>query len=114
MSFIETTGVTCSDSVSHNRVQVLSILVLLLACSEDWTWNLQMIVSLEAQGTKAYNRYAMCLVRSSVKVPEFNKHLKAGGHIGQNVVEITIKMKIIVRKTLMIKINKLRLRNFDN
>ena len=25
---------------------------------------------------------------------------KAGGHIGRNVVEITIKMKIIVRKTL--------------
>ena len=31
------------------------------------------------------------VVRSSVKVPEFNKHLKkAGGHIGRNVVEITI------------------------
>ena len=42
MSFIESTGVACSDSVTHNRVQVLSILVLLLAC------NLQMIVSLEA------------------------------------------------------------------
>ena len=36
-SFIETTGVACSDFVSHNRVQVLSIPVLLLACSEDWT-----------------------------------------------------------------------------
>ena len=47
-SFIETTGVACSDSVSHNRVQVLSIPVLLLACSEDWTCNLQMIVFLEA------------------------------------------------------------------
>ena len=47
-SFIESTGVACSDSVSHNRVQVLSIPVLLLACSEDWTCNLQMIVSLEA------------------------------------------------------------------
>ena len=67
---------------------------MLLACSEDWTSNLQMIVSLEAYGTNAYNRYAMCL---------------AG-----NVVEITIKMKTIVRKPLMIKINKLRLRNFDN
>ena len=53
--------------------------------------------------------------RSSVKVPEFDKHLKkAGGHIGRNVVEITIKMKTIVRKSLMIKINKLRLRNLDN
>ena len=46
MFFIETTGVACSDSVRHNRVQVLSIPVLLLACSEDWTCNLQMIVSL--------------------------------------------------------------------
>ena len=55
------------------------------------------------------------VVRSSVKVPEFNKHLKkAGGHIGRNVVEITIKMKTIVRKPLMIKINKLRFRNLDN
>ena len=45
------------------------------------------------------------VVRSSVKVPKFDKHLKkAGGHIGQNVVEITIKMKTIVRKPLMIKI----------
>ena len=44
------------------------------------------------------------VVRCSMKVPEFDKHLKkAGGHIGRNVVEITIKMKIIVQKTLMIK-----------
>ena len=41
-------GVACSDSISHNRVQVLSIPVLLLACSQDWTCNLQMIVSLKA------------------------------------------------------------------
>ena len=34
-SFIESTRVTCSDSVSHNRVQVLSIPVLLLAYSQD-------------------------------------------------------------------------------
>ena len=59
-NFIESTEVTCSDSVSHNRVQVLSIPVLLLDCSQDWTCNPQMIVSLEAQGTNAYNRYAMC------------------------------------------------------
>ena len=52
---------------------------------------------------------------SSVKVPELEKHLKkAVGHIGRNVVEITIKRKTIVRKPLMIKINKLRLRNLDN
>ena len=46
------------------------------------------------------------------RVSEFDKHLKkTGGHIGRNVVEITIKMKTIVRKPLMIKITKLRLRN---
>ena len=38
-SFIESTGVVCSDSVSHNRVQVLSIPVLLLTYSQDWTCN---------------------------------------------------------------------------
>ena len=55
------------------------------------------------------------VVRSFVKVPEFDKHLKkAGGHISQNVVEITIKMKTIFRKPSMIKIIKLRLRNLDN
>ena len=42
MSFIESTGVACSDFISHNWVQALSIPVLLFAC------NLQMIVSLEA------------------------------------------------------------------
>ena len=47
-SFIESTEVACSDSSSHNRVQVLSIPVLFLACSQDWTCNLQMIVSWEA------------------------------------------------------------------
>ena len=43
------------------------------------------------------------VVRSSVKVPEFDK--KAEGHIGRNVVEIIIiiKMKRIVRKPLMTK-----------
>ena len=60
MSFIESTGVTCSDSVSHNRVQVLSIPALLLGCYQNWTCNLQMIVSLEALGTNTYNSYAMC------------------------------------------------------
>ena len=41
------------------------------------------------------------VVRSSMKVPEFDKHLKkAGRHIGRNVVEITIKMKTIVSKNL--------------
>ena len=55
------------------------------------------------------------VVRSSVKVPEFDKHLKkTGGHIGRNVIEITINTKTIVRKPLMIKIIKLRLINLDN
>ena len=47
-SFIESTRVACSNSVSHNRVQVLSIPVLILVCGQDWTCHLQMIVSLEA------------------------------------------------------------------
>ena len=47
------------------------------------------------------------VVRSSVKVLEFDKHLKkAVGHIGRNVMEITIKMKTIVRKPLMIENNQ--------
>ena len=51
------TGVACSDSVSYNRVQVLSI-------GQDYTCNLQMIFSLEAYGTNAYNRYAMRTIQS--------------------------------------------------
>ena len=39
---------------------------------------------------------------------------KPGGYSGRNVVEITIKMKTIVRKLLLIKIIKPHLRNFDN
>ena len=58
-----------------------------------------MIVSLEAKRTNAYYYNAMC---------------PAGGHIGRNVVEITIKKKAKVRKPLMIKIIKLHLRNLDN
>ena len=34
----------------------LSIHILLLARSQDWTWNLQMIVSFEALGINTYNR----------------------------------------------------------
>ena len=45
------------------------------------------------------------IVWSSMKVPEFDKHMmKAGGHIGRNVVEITIKMKTMVWKPLMIRL----------
>ena len=55
------------------------------------------------------------VVQSSVKVLESDKHLKkAGAHIGQNVVEITIKMKTIVWKPLKIKIIKFHFRNLDN
>ena len=55
------------------------------------------------------------VVRISVKVSDFNKHLnKAGGYIGRNVMEIEIKMKTIVRKPLVIKFITLRLRNLDN
>ena len=55
------------------------------------------------------------VVWSSMKVLEFDKYLKkARGHIGRNIVEITIKMKTIIQKPLMIKIIKLRLRNLDN
>ena len=43
-SFIWSTRVACSGSVNHNRVQVLSIPVLLLACSQNWTCSLQLIV----------------------------------------------------------------------
>ena len=66
---------------------------------------LQVFVELgNLHGTSNYVVSIKDVVRSSVKVPEFDKHLKkAGGHIGRNVVEITIKMKTIVRKTLMIK-----------
>ena len=53
MSFIESTGFVCSDSVRHNWVKVLNLPVLLHACRKDWTCNLQMIVSLEALGTNA-------------------------------------------------------------
>ena len=47
------------------------------------------------------------VVRSSVKVPEFDKHLKnAGAHIGRNFVEITItkRMKTQVRKPFLIEL----------
>ena len=76
-------------------VKMLSIPVLLLAYSQDWTCNFHMIITLESLGINAYNRYAMC-----------------PGHIGRNVWEI-IKIKTIVRKPLMIKI-KLHLKDSDN
>ena len=54
-------------------------------------------------------------IKDIVRCSEFDEYLKkAGGHISRNVVEITIKMKTIVRKPLMIKIINFRLRNLDN
>ena len=119
-SFIESTGVACSDSVSHKASKEIIIWRLLVqswlqvsnntgivnACI--WLWLTESEQATLVDSIKD-------VVRSSVKVPEFNKHLKkARGHISRNVVEITIKMKTIVQKPLMIKIMKLRLRNLDN
>ena len=62
--FIESTGVACSVSVSHNQVQVLSIPVLLLACSEDWTCNLQMIISFRSLGNQPLHYVSCCTIQS--------------------------------------------------
>ena len=44
------------------------------------------------------------VLRSSLKVPELDKHLKkARRHIGRNFVEITINIMTIARKPFMIK-----------
>ena len=49
------------------------------------------------------------VVWSSVKAPEFDKHLKkAGRHIGRIVVEIIIKMKTIVPKPLLIQMSNVK------
>ena len=112
--------ITCSDSVGHNRVQVLSIPVLLLVGSQDWNCNLQMIVSLEALGTVTlcvnsewiFGTYKLnvliwlgllllCMIFYLCSYSDF-------------FPEITIKMTTRVQKPLMIKIIKLRLRNLDN
>ena len=68
-----------------------------------------------ANGIRTGDPHGFNKGHSSMKVPEFDKHLKkVRGHIGRNIVEITIKMKTIVQKPLLIKIIKLRLRNLDN
>ena len=78
------------------------------------TWkpsrNFELRPSLNPQGSHVLVPLAITVdsmkdvVRSSVKVLEYDKHLKkAGGRIGRNAVEITIKMKTIVRKPLMEK-----------
>ena len=43
-SFIESMGVACSDSVSHNRVQVLSIPVLLLTSNSGVLTNVEYLI----------------------------------------------------------------------
>ena len=91
-SFIESTRVVCYNSVSH--------------CT--WLWLTESEQATPVDSIKD-------VVRSSEYVPEYDKHLKkAGGHIAQYVVEITMKIKTIVRKPLMIKIIKLHLRNSNN
>ena len=78
---------------------------------------LQVFVELETlHGTSNYVIYLTLMIKIiKIRLRNFdNKHLKkAGGHFGRNVVEITIKMKTIVRKLLMIKIINLHLRNLD-
>ena len=58
-NFIYYQGDACSDSVSHNWVQVRSMPVSLLACSQDWTCNLQMIVAFGNQRLYPL-RYVSC------------------------------------------------------
>ena len=51
---------------------------------------------------------------SEKKVPESDKKYlkKAGGHIGRNVVQITMKMRTIVRITFIFKLNYLNYLNY--
>ena len=58
------------------------------------------------------SKYSMCMLANTGDNSEPVK--KAGGHIGRNVVNITIKMKTIVWKPWIIKIIKLPRRNSDN
>ena len=94
------------SSVSHNRVlQTSNNTGILNSCTRSWLTESEQVTPVVS---------IKDVVRSSVKITEFDKHLKkTGEHIGRNVVEITIKMKTIVRKTVMIKINKLSLKNLD-
>ena len=82
-SFIESMGITCSDSICHNWVQVLSIPVLLLVCSQDWTSNLQMIVSLEP--LCYVSRISEFLIRQVVHedIHHFSYKMRKGQSISQ-------------------------------
>ena len=78
------------------------------ACDKDGLLYAKNINQTESLSKFLRRRSIKNVVRISMKVPEFDKHQKkAGGHIGWNIVEITIKMKTIVRKPLMIKDRKL-------
>ena len=69
---------------------------LLSTCTRLWLTESEQVTPMES---------IKDVVWSSVKLPEFDKLLKkTGGHIGRNVVGITIKMKTIARKPLKIKI----------
>ena len=53
------------------------------------------------------------MVRSSVSAPKFDKHLKtAERHFGQNIENITIKMKTIVWKPWIIKNHQVSSKKF--
>ena len=55
------------------------------------------------------------IVRSSVKVPEFDKNLKmTGGHIGRNIVKITIKMKTNMDNSLYVHMKKRKKKTYIN
>ena len=95
LSFLKET-IICRLQV-QSSLQVSDNIGILNTCTQLWLTESEQVTPVDS---------IKDVVRSSVKVPEFNKHLKkAGGYIGRNIVEITIKMKTIVQKPLMIKKN---------
>ena len=78
----------------QSRLQASNNTGILNTCTRLWLMESEQVTPVDS---------IMDVVRSSVEVLEFNKHQKkAGGHIVPNVVEITIKIKTIVRKSLII------------
>ena len=139
-------GVACSDSVNHNRVQVLSILyryllsvrielaasrlslqklrepttITIAQCVREF-WGLINLIFVHH-----YELLLWCMISflyffftwahkgcgSKFRVgSRVRQYLEVGGYIGRNIVNITIKMKTIARKSWMIKIITLRLRS---
>ena len=91
-----------SVSITHFTQQILPT-----TSNVRWCKSFLVSVAWALSCTEDHKRTIKDVVRSSVMVPEFDKHLKkAGGHIGRNVVEITIKIKTIVQNLLMIIIIK--------